>query len=331
MKPNTARSYARFPGIAAAVLLAASPALTRAATYVDSEVAPDRTSTQEVYLNTGSSLYEISDYVPGWAAPGSTNAVYLGMGSSTSSSSNSLLISGSASSLHKGVLIIGMASSPSYASSSNTATLTGGASLILSGVAAIGQTLGSGTRIISSDNTLTVSAGGHLSATSLKVSGSADGKSENNAVLITGSGSTASFSTSIDIGYGTRSKNNSVTMADGGLIMLGEGGAITFAGTGNSLRFDGGYLAWYGSLTDIQASFSAILANVQIASESGWTTAASLADFTFTDGADFSYGSTDLTGYTVVQAVPEPSSTALIALSLGAAAYVLRSRRRLSA
>lgn len=124
-----------------------------------------------------------------------------------------------------------------------------------------------------------------------------------------------------------------LTITDEALVTLG--GGLTFNEQDSAdgvLRLDRGYLAWLGDHeAAIQSMIDAGL--LQVMTPSGWASAAGGNAVTFeyfasasdADAAAFTGGRyADLGGYTLVTAIPEPASVALLALTAPA---LLRRRR----
>lgn len=146
------------------------------------------------------------------------------------------------------------------------------------------------------------------------------------SVTVTGEGSTWINSGNLTVGY--FGSDNTATIAEGGLIKVGDeiGESITisaFGGTGNFLRFNGGYLALFGDQT---AYVAGLIGDgyIQLWDGSEWVEA-NLTDIAATfytddltgEGEAFAAtGYSGLGGYTVVTAVPEPAICALIGFSL---------------
>lgn len=164
----------------------------------------------------------------------------------------------------------------------------------------------------------------------------------NNEILVTGAGSVWQNVGSVAIGSSENDGNsgNRLVVQDHGLAIIGDGipatdpddnpipDTLTVA-LGNKIRLDGGYIALFG---DQQAVVSALIdaGAFQILQGGIWTDATSsdiqFAYFTTgTDTSSFTDGYYDnLGGYTVVTAVPEPSTWALLALAIGAVVLLRR-------
>jgi hypothetical protein len=243
-----------------------------------------------------------------------------------------------------------------YASNGNALTLTGsgtqvgvitGGSLALGGYSgsnissdnSVRITNGAGLKVRTAkvgnlgatvNNSLTLSSGGTLDCERLYV-GNINFMTGNTALV---SGSVLTISTHLYIGTADSSNfGNTLTLADSSLAVLGSSDyayAILSATGSNHLVFDGGYLAIYtGTLTESDQlidQFQTIVAsgNVKV----GDTVVTQLSAFSFTAGTSTSYSGVDLTGYTLISAVPEPSTTAAIAGILALAATRLRRKRR---
>lgn len=318
-------------------ILAQHALSTHAATVTNSELESYGTSTTGVSLNTGNTDFVIDNYTPGWAVSGSTNTIYLGANASSngSTSYNNLTISGQNSRLFKQAMAIGFAkaaASTAQTSNYNKVVVTNGATVDLSQILTIGSAV-SGTNKTASYNSLVISDSGKVSALQLNIASTYNYTFESNKAEVTGLGSILTITTSVNIGYGAKTINNTLTLSDEGLLILGteaSAGTISLKGESNLLRFDGGYLAWYGDESVVSTAFTTLLAtsNVQVADGDSWVTA-SLSDFTFTAGTADLYAGVDLSGYTLIalSAVPEPAAYAALAGGslLG---YALWRRRR---
>ncbi|MGJ3244255.1 MAG: hypothetical protein ACFE0O_15030 [Opitutales bacterium] len=181
------------------------------------------------------------------------------------------------------------------------------------------------------NNTLSISNGGTLTnGNDVTFFGA------NNAMIINGTGSTATL-TGLDLGF-NGSTGNTLTVSDGGLLALTQSDVAIEAG--NTLRLDGGYIAWLGDRTTNFESF--ITSNaVEISDgQSGWNIATSddlaVTYFSGDDTAALNFsGYAGLGDYTILgplSAVPEPSvfATFLGAGAVGTAALRRRSRRTAS-
>jgi len=137
---------------------------------------------------------------------------------------------------------------------------------------------------------------------------------------------------------GNQGSNNTLTIENEALVKVGDaiGETISFSidgGTNNYLRLDGGYIALFGNqITEINDMI--VEGFIQLWDGSAWVTA-TLADVEITEYTNDAAGEaaaleatgySGLGGYTVAtaQAVPEPTTTVLIALGLGAFALCRR-------
>lgn len=157
----------------------------------------------------------------------------------------------------------------------------------------------------------------------------------NNAMIVDGVGSTATL-TGLDLGY-NGSTGNHLTVSGGGLLELTQ--ADVDIVTGNTLRLDGGFIAWRADRT---ANFASLITGsaIEISDGSGgWITA------TADDLAIQYFGSEDalaaevfsgyggLGGYTIIglasaSAVPEPGASAMIGAFVVLGTTLLRRRRK---
>ena len=189
-----------------------------------------------------------------------------------------------------------------------------------------------------SGNTLQVLAGGKFTSGSETleegIAGTIIGATEyasNNRILVSGLNSLWESTGSLTIGLSSNA-GNALTLEDHGLAMIGDDATDLFSiAAGNFVQLDGGYLALFGDQQSLIANLAA-QGSLQIKQGGVWTSA-SIGDFQFayfapgTDTAEFTGGSYGgLGGYTLVTAIPEPSSAGL--LILGLAALTLRRRKR---
>jgi T5SS/PEP-CTERM-associated repeat protein len=164
----------------------------------------------------------------------------------------------------------------------------------------------------------------------------------NNELLVTGADSVWQNVGSVAIGK-TGNSGNRLVVQDRGLAMIGDGipgldaqdnpvpDTFTVA-LGNHVRIDGGYIALFG---DQQAVVSALIdaGAFQVLQGGVWTdaTAADIQFAYFATGADtssFTDGYYDnLGGYTVVTAVPEPSTAILLFGACVVGIWMLRRRK----
>lgn len=162
----------------------------------------------------------------------------------------------------------------------------------------------------------------------------------NNELLVTGANSVWQNVGSVAIGSSENEGNsgNRIVVQDRGLAMLGDGlptledvpDTLTVA-LGNKIRIDGGYIALFG---DQQAAITALIdaGAFQVLQGGIWTDATSsdIQFAYFATGADtssFTAGYYDnLGGYTVVTAVPEPSTAVLLFGALVVGLWMLRRR-----
>lgn len=142
-----------------------------------------------------------------------------------------------------------------------------------------------------------------------------------------------------DMTVGRQGSNNTLTIEDGALVKVGEaiGETISFStlgGTNNFLRLDGGYIALFGDQTNYIDSLITA-GRIQLWDGLAWVTATAadvgITYYTNDTGGEAAAladtGYSGLKNYTVAtpQAVPEPSTAAL--LLLGTSALFLRRQR----
>lgn len=234
-----------------------------------------------------------------------------------------------------------------------TGTMTINGGNVTSGSAAISSgTSGRGTVLVSSgtwtntgsmtigalgsSGTLTVQSGGRIT-TGQTVVGT--GTSTNaafggsNTIIVTGSN--ARFEDADSLVIGSYGSGNTVVVSDGALFMIGDtnGETLSFStgtGTDNFLRINWGYVALFG---DQVSEVNSLIAggNFQIWDGSGWEVSTDLSDFDVayydTNAAANTFSGYDgLGGYTIVTAIPEPATWAMLALAAGVIAW----RRRLA-
>ncbi|MFA5257200.1 MAG: PEP-CTERM sorting domain-containing protein [Opitutales bacterium] len=157
--------------------------------------------------------------------------------------------------------------------------------------------------------------------------------SAGNTVTIGGSGSTWINSGNLAVGN-TSNTGNVLTISDGALVKVG--GALTInhdADSANLIYMSDAFLALNGNITSTGTNtIEGLLSGVLVDNGAGGWASASLginifATYYTSDAAAFSAtGYNDLGGYTVINAVPEPSTYALFG-GIAALAFSLYRRR----
>lgn len=154
--------------------------------------------------------------------------------------------------------------------------------------------------------------------------------SGNGTVSVTGGDATWQNSENLQIG--DLGSNNTVTVEDGGLVMV-LGSLEVTSGNGNFIRLDDGYVAMWGSqISSINSLISN--GNFQVWNGTAWVTSTNVNDFTFgyfaTDAEALAFtGREGLGNYTIVSnAVPEPSTWALLGLGALMFGYTAARRRK---
>lgn len=180
------------------------------------------------------------------------------------------------------------------------------------------------------DNSLIVEEGGKVSSSGAVLGGNIH--STNNTITVSGQGSSWTVTSNLYIGAtGNEGGGNDLTISDHALVQAGE---LHFSdAVVNFVRLDGGFLAVEGDVSlSLQAFVIEGYFQVRSSNDLGeeWVVA-SLADLAFsyyaTDQSGLSatgYG--HLGGYTVVTAVPEPSTYALIAVGVSVVFWLARRR-----
>lgn len=189
------------------------------------------------------------------------------------------------------------------------------------------------------DNSLSIESGGKVSASALTIGHGGDNPAigAGNSVYVSGSTSQLGIGGNVYLGTNASgvdgSTQNHLTAAEGALITI-EGG-ISFGDygdlTNNFLILDGGYIALFG---DQRTAVGLMVTDGTIKIGSGLQPAeigtSFLFDYFTTEetASEFAGGHEDLSGYTIMKAhpnaVPEPSSYALLALGAGAIAWLRR-------
>jgi len=217
--------------------------------------------------------------------------------------------------INSGPVTLGWSAGSDY----NTVTVTGASSWAFSdGSLNLGNA--------ASHNRMTVEDGSTIESFDIRINVSST--ASDNHLTINGLGSQAT-TTRIYLGMEAGTTGSSITLENGGLLKLTESGVWGLSvGEENYLKFDGGYFAWagekdaswFGSFLD-SGSFLYKMGNEWMTVDS-----AHLALRYFATDADglAAIGIDGLGGYTVIDAIPEPGSFAL----LGVAAAGLALRRR---
>lgn len=175
---------------------------------------------------------------------------------------------------------------------------------------------------------LAISVGGKVVSDSAEI----DMGSGNRTVTVTGMGST--WAITEDLVIGDYANGNTLTISDGALVKVGGEFLISPNGGtfSNYLRLDGGYLAWLGdNTTDVFDLVDGGLIQVWSSVYNDWVSAAdgpfSATYFATNEAALAFTGYTGLGGYTILAAVPEPSTYAAILGALALGFVALRRRR----
>lgn len=226
---------------------------------------------------------------------------------------------------------------------SNSITIQNGAT-VTSGTGTVGYS-GTGHSVTvkgegTSWSTTVLSVGSFSSWQSLKVEsgallesgstgiGESNANAKNNTVVVTGEGSI--WNNSGDLTFGNFGSDNTITIADKALFSLGGNLVMNQnGGTNNLLRLDGGFFAWDG---DRRSDLTTLLGQgvFQVWDGDAWVTTDTggfEALYFLNEGDAYNYtGYHNLGGYTILAAVPEPTTWALTG-SAALAAFLLRRRR----
>jgi T5SS/PEP-CTERM-associated repeat protein len=181
-------------------------------------------------------------------------------------------------------------------------------------------------------NSITFSDGAVADSIHGLIGGTSD--SDNNSILVTGAGTRWNCADLLSVGYGgigDAPEGNTLTIADGAMVVVGRAGEGTVdgdkvrVGEGNYLRLDQtSTLALLGDIDDTGTySQESLLPFFMVDMGAGWE-AADASDLIFSYHAEEYLG---LTGYTFITVVPEPSSYAIFG-GLAAAGLALARRRR---
>jgi T5SS/PEP-CTERM-associated repeat protein len=208
-------------------------------------------------------------------------------------------------------LIVGMFGPGSVTVSGGSVTTSGGDGLVV----------GNG----GDGSSLLVANGGSLSSPVATIGWSA----ANSSVTVSGTGSQWVNSGNVRVGYGDSENGNTLAIADGGLVKVGDvlDVNVHVSQSLNFLRLDGGYLALAGDQISTARSYITG-GEVQTWSGTGWVVNTALGSFSLayyeTDAAAESLtGYSGLGGHTILtdaQPIPEPGTWVAMAAFAGGAA-----------
>jgi len=178
------------------------------------------------------------------------------------------------------------------------------------------------------DNTVTISEGSKMMGGTLFLNRTGS-ESYNNQLTISGNGSEMTLTSAVYVGSSFVGSNAVLTLENSGLLRVDNNAIWAFSvGEGSTVRFDGGYIAWLGEVTYNRLQTAADNGLIQAWNGESWQTS-SAADvrwkyYATDEEGLLETGIDGLGGYTVLTAVPEPGTWAL----LGAGLLGLALRRR---
>ncbi len=219
---------------------------------------------------------------------------------------------------------------------STNLTMDGGGSLLVDGGHVLGGTWNGSFTVVGASGTGSMLVdGGLVTSAGSTIGFESTGKG---TATVTGLGSQWIVSDNLTVGR--QGSDNTLIIANEGLVKVGNSSGETIAfstmsgANNNSLRLADGYIALFGNQTTYIGELIGD-GSIQLWNGSAWVTATAedvdIAYYATDAEGEAATGYSGLGGYTVatggVQAVPEPGTSALLALGLGALLF----RRRMKA